>query len=145
MARYDYAWTVTGVSNSALSWLRSTSSKDIRVWEIGVWMESGTAAATAVGLGRPAAVSVAPTAVVPQGEDTSAGSASCTGQVAAATSKPTVPALFLRRFGMPAVLGAGVIWTFPQGLVVPTGPAEIVLWNIGASTSVFGGYWVYEE
>jgi hypothetical protein len=144
VARYDYAWTVTGVSNQALAWMRSTTGKDMRIWEIGVFEESGTAAATSVGLGRPAAISLTPTTVVPQAEDTSAGAATCTGQVAAST-KPTSPTLFLRRFGIPATLGAGIIWTFPQGLVVPTGPAELVVWNIGTAVTVFAGYFCYDE
>jgi coproporphyrinogen III oxidase len=144
VARYTIGWTATGVSNSALAWLRSTAARDMRVWEIGVFEESGTAAATVIGLGRPAAVSATPTALVPQAEDSSAGAASCSAAVAA-TTKPTSPAVFMRRFGMPATLGAGVIWTFPMGLVVPTGPAELVVWNIGAATCVFGGYFVYEE
>jgi hypothetical protein len=144
MAIYDVPWSITGVSASALAWLRSTAGKDMRVWEIGVFLESGTAAASVVGLGRPAAVSVTPTAIVPQAQDTSAGAASCSGSVAA-TTKPTAPANYMRRFGMPATLGAGIVWTFQRGIVIPTGPAELVLFNIGASTSVFGGYFSYEE
>jgi hypothetical protein len=144
MARYSYAWTIAGVSNQALAWLRSTTAKDIRIWEIAVYQSSGTAAATDIGVGRPAAISLTPTTVVPQAEDTSSGAASCTGQVAAST-KPTSPTLFLRRFGIPATIGAGVIWTYPQGLIVPTGPAELVVWNIGAATSNFSGYLIYDE
>jgi hypothetical protein len=63
----------------------------------------------------------------------------------AASTKPTSPTLFLRRFGIPATIGAGVIWTYPQGLIVPTGPAELVVWNIGAATSNFSGYLIYDE
>ena len=144
MARYDYAWNVVGVSNSAMSWMRSTTAKDMRIWEVAVYMSGGTAAATDVGLGRPAAISATPTTVVPQAEDLSFNAAACTGSVAA-TTKPTSPTLFLRRFGIPATIGAGIIWTFPFGLIVPTGPAEIVVWNIGASTSTFSGYFVYDE
>jgi hypothetical protein len=144
MARYSYAWTVAGVSNSALAWLRSTTAKDMRIWEIAVYQSSGTAAATDIGVGRPAAISATPTTVVPQAEDPSSGAASCTGSVAA-TTKPTVPSLFLRRFGIPATIGAGVIWTYPQGLIVPTGPAELVIWNIGTATSNFSGYLIYDE
>lgn len=144
MALYDVPFSITGVSNSALAWLRSTASKDIRVWEIGVWLESGTVAASVIGLGRPAAVSVTPTALTPQAEDTSAGAAACIAAVAA-TTKPTSPTNFMRRFGCPAVLGSGIVWTYPRGIVIPTGPAELVVWNIGSSTSVFGGYFVYDE
>ncbi len=144
MALYDVPWSITGVSAAALAWLRSTASKDMRLFEMGVFLESGTAAATVVAVGRPAAVSVTPTAIVPQAQDTSAGAAACSASVAA-TTKPTSPTNFMRRFGMPATLGAGVIWSWSRGLVIPAGPAEFVVWNIGASTSVFGGYFTYEE
>jgi hypothetical protein len=144
MARYAYAWNVVGVSNSALGWMRSTTGKDMRVFELAVYMSGGSAVATDIGLGRPAAISVTPTTAVPQAEDSSAGAAACTGQVAAGT-KPTAPANYLRRFGIPATIGAGVIWTFPAGLIIPSGPAELVVWNIGASTSTFSGYFVYDE
>jgi hypothetical protein len=144
MAIYDVPFSITGVSASAIAWLRSTASKDMRVWEIGVWEESGTAAASVVGLGRPAAVSVSPTALVPQAQDTSAGAAACSASVAA-TTKPTAPTNYMRRFGMPATLGAGIIWTYSRGLVIPTGPAELVVFNIGAATCVFGGYFTYDE
>lgn len=144
MARYALAWTVVGVSNQALAWLRSTTGKDMRIWEIAVYESGGTAAASDVGLGRPAAISVTPTTLTPQAEDTSSAAAACTGQVAAGT-KPTIPANFIRRFGVPAQLGAGVIWSFPNGLVVPSGPAEMVVWNIGAATSTFAGYFSYDE
>ena len=59
-------------------------------------------------------------------------------------SRPA-PASYLRRFGIPATLGAGVIWSFPQGLIIPSGPAELVVWNIGAATSTFSGYFSYDE
>jgi hypothetical protein len=144
MSRFGLAWNVVGVSNSALAWMRTTAAKDMRIWEIGVYMSGGTAAATDVGLGRPAAISLTPTTLTPQAEDTSSGAASCTGQVAAST-KPTVPANYFRRFGIPATIGAGIIWSFPTGLIVPSGPAELVVWNIGASTSTFSGYFVYDE
>lgn len=144
MARYALAWNVVGVSNQAMAWLRSTTAKDIRVFEIAVYLSGGTAAATDIGLGRPAAISLTPTALTPQAEDTSSGAASCTGQVAAST-KPTIPASYIRRFGIPATVGAGIIWSFPLGLVIPTGPAELVVWNIGASTSTFSGYFHYDE
>lgn len=144
MARYALAWNVVGVSNQAMAWLRSTTTKDIRVFEIAVYLSGGTAAATDIGLGRPAAISLTPTALTPQAEDTSSAAAACTGSVAAST-KPTVPANYLRRFGVPATVGAGIIWSFPLGLVIPTGPAELVLWNIGASTSTFSGYFHYDE
>lgn len=144
MARYSYAFSIAGVSNQALAWLRTTAGRSARVYEVAVYLSGGTAAATDIGLGRPAAISVTPTTVVPQAEDSSSGAAVCTGQVAAST-KPTAPSLYIRRFGIPATVGAGVIWSFPNGLYIPTGPAEITIHNIGASTSNFSGYIAYDE
>lgn len=145
MARYSVAWWVQGVSSQALAWLRSTASKDIRVWEIGIFADSGTQlTAGPVGLGRPAAISATPTTLVPIADDSSAGNPAILAATGGST-KPTSPATFMRRFGMPATLGAGIIWTFPQGLVVPTGPSELVVWNIGTATHTFSGYFIYEE
>lgn len=144
MARYAQAWNVVGVSGASLAWMRSTTAKDMRIWEVAVYMSGGTAAATDIGLGRPAAISLTPTTLTPQAEDTSSAAATCTGQVAAST-KPTAPTNYIRRFGIPATIGAGIIWSFPEGLIVPTGPAELVVFNIGTSTSTFSGYFVYDE
>jgi hypothetical protein len=144
MARYALVWTTTGVSASALAWMRTTAGKDMRIWEIGVYQSSGTAAATDIGVGRPAAISATPTTLTPQAEDTSSAAAVCTGQIAA-TTKPTAPTNYIRRFGIPATIGAGIIWTFPYGLTVPSGPAEVVVFNIGAATSTFSGYFCYDE
>ncbi len=48
---------------------------------------------------------------------------------------PTVPLAFLRRISLPAVIGAGVIWTFPNGLDIPE-ESSIVLWNLGTNAVV---------
>ncbi len=143
MARYGVTFSIAGVSNQAIAWLRTTAGKDLRLWEAGIWEESGTVGSSSVGLGRPAAISNTSTALVPQAEDSSAGAAVIIGAVAAST-KPTAPANYIRRLTLPAVLGSGIIWTFPQGLVVPTA-AEVTFFNIGTATCTFGGYFCYEE
>lgn len=145
MAGYEVAWSITGVSNQALAWLRSTAGKDIRLFEAAVFQESGTPVAGGLGFGRPAAVSVTPTAIVPPAVDPSSSTAAACSCSVAATTKPTSPTVFMRRFGCPASLGSGAVWTWPKGLVVPSGPSEVVIWNIGASTAVFSGYFVYDE
>lgn len=148
MARYAVPFvTSTTAAGQALAWLRSTAGKDMRVWEVGLFSDSGTAAANVFRLGRPAAVSNASGAnlQIPQAEDSSAAAAACAAAFSA-TTMPTSPTSFMRRFSMPAVLGAGIIWTFPQGLVVPSGPGELVIWasSLAAACS-YGGYFVYEE
>lgn len=149
MGRYVYSFTglASGTAPTALAWLRTTAGKDARVWEVGLFQTGGTATTHTVGLGRPAAVSLTPsTNAVPQAEDTSLAAAVITGQIAAST-KPTAPTNFLRQIGLPATLGAGIIWTFPMGLVIPSGPAELVLWEgaQGGTAATFSGYLVYDE
>jgi hypothetical protein len=46
---------------------------------------------------------------------------------------PTAPTNFLRRVTLPATIGAGIIWTFPRGLVIPVS-SSIVIWNIGTNS-----------
>lgn len=148
MARYSWQFNGLAVAaaGAAIAWHRTTAAKDSRIWEIGIWQSGGTATTHTIGLGRPAAVSLTPTTITPQAEDASSAAAACTGQTAAST-KPTAPTNFLRAMALPATLGAGIVWTFPQGLVVPGGTAELVLWEIaqGGAAATFSGYFTYDE
>ena len=49
-------------------------------------------------------------------------------------TSPTVPAQFFRRWSAPATIGAGILWTFPRGIMVGAN-ASLVLWNIVASVA----------
>jgi hypothetical protein len=42
-----------------------------------------------------------------------------------------VPTAFLRRVSLPATIGAGIVWQFPQGLIIPVS-SSLVVWNITA-------------
>jgi hypothetical protein len=46
-----------------------------------------------------------------------------------------VPTAFLRRLCTPATIGAGIIWTFPRGLGMPTS-GSVVIWNAGTNSIV---------
>lgn len=96
-----------------------------------------TAAATVIGIGRPAAIGVTPTSpktVLP--EDFAAPAGTVTTAVAWGTG-PTVPANYLERWSFPATIGAGVILTFPSGIYIPVS-SSLILWNIlgGATLDV---------
>ena len=89
------------------------------------------ATASVFGLGRPAAMGITPTTPVTLlAEDTGDPVATVKTALAWAT-KPTVPTAFLRRVSLPATIGAGMIWTFPFGLIIPIS-FSIVVWNITA-------------
>lgn len=65
------------------------------------------------------------------------------------STAPTITAANrLRRFALPATIGAGLIWVFQNGLWVRSATATdiIVIWNEGASAgSILNGYAEFEE
>lgn len=144
MARYSAGFTKAApATGTFVSQIRTTSSKDIRVWEIGVF--ASTAVALSVGLIRSLTLGATFTTITPVADDTSAGAATALVDTAI-TTQPTITAnTYLRKVVLPATIGAGIIWSFPMGLIVPTS-AGMLLWNFGAGTGpAVEGYWTYEE
>lgn len=113
-----------------------------RVLELGFFLAAATA--TTIGLGRPQAIGITPTSPVDfLAEDPNDVLASGVVQSAVAWGTgPTIPTAFLRRIALPATIGAGVIWTFPEGLVIPVS-SSLILWNL-ASNSVLDAYAVID-
>lgn len=113
-----------------------------RVIELGFFLAAATA--TTIGLGRPQAVGITPTSPVDfLAEDPNDVLATGVVQSAVAWGTgPTIPAAFLRRIALPATVGTGVIWTFPEGLVIPVS-SSLILWNL-ASNSVLDAYAVID-
>lgn len=150
MARYSIGFSRTTTASAAWQLeLRTTSAKDARIWEIGLFCEP-TAVATTLGLARVTGAGTgAATSLVPQAEDTSAGAAVITVVTAYATTSPAVASTTpLRRIALPATAGAGVIWQFPQGIVVPTNGSStggLAVWQYTTAAAPIGGYFVYEE
>ena len=137
MAIYSLSQRTTNFTSAQACWeLRTAASDRVVVLEIG--FNTNTATAQTIGLGRPAAQGITPVNVLFQAED-SASPASVTNASLSWGTSPTVPAQFLRRVSLPATAGAGIIWTFPRGLIVPVS-ASLVLWNI--TTSVAADVWV---
>lgn len=103
-----------------------------KVLEVGVFLAAATA--STYGLGRPQAVGITPTNPVDfLQEDPNNALASGVVQSALAWGTgPTVPTAFLRRVTLPATIGTGIIWTFPEGLVIPVS-SSLVLWNLGTN------------
>lgn len=143
MARYSAGVrTIGAAAGAAYATFHCPAGRDARIREIGI----ATSAATlsSVGLGRPANTPVATTSVLGQAEDTSSGAALCNVDTAWSTA-PTAPTVFMRRFAIPATAGIGFIWTWDQGLIVPTS-GWIVLWNFGAGAgAALDAYITWDE
>lgn len=142
MAIYSIAQRTIVTAAGGANWeIRTTAAKRARVLEIG--LSQVTAVAGTYGLGRPAAIGITPTS--PQtilAEDPGEPAGTVTVCVAWATP-PTVPANFFRRITCPATIGAGVIWTFPRGLIIPIS-FSIVIWVI-ATAPVCDAWVVLDE
>ena len=77
----------------------------------------GAATASTYGINRPTAVGTRTTPVVLLAEDPGDPAALCDSALAWSV-QPTLATDDLRRIGLPATIGTGIIWTFPKGLVL---------------------------
>lgn len=117
---------------AAFELLTGSTPGRVKLKEIGVFIAVATA--TTIGLGRPAAIGITPTSPVnllPEDPNDVIADGVASTAVAWGTG-PTIPAAFLRRISLPATVGTGVIWTFPEGLVIPVS-SSIILWNLGTN------------
>lgn len=141
---YTHAARTSNVTSGESTWeLRSGTNSRLYIRELGIFM--GAATASTFGLGRPAAIGITPTTPV-LGQANDPGDVAAIGATALAWStKPTAPtsSIYLRRVGLPAAIGAGVIWTFNEPLIVPIS-YSIVLYNL-ATNGVADCYAIWEE
>lgn len=97
------------------------------------------ATASVYGLGKPAAIGVAPTSPAfflmeaSSSRVGSDGSVQSTTAIAWTTTAPTVPTAFFRQESLAAAIGSRLSWLFGS-LFIPTG-STLVLWN-GAANSL---------
>lgn len=132
MAIYSLAnRTTRGTAATAAFEIRTAATDRPKILEIGISLAAATS--STFGLGRPQAIGVTPTSpITVMAEDTGDPVGTVTTAVAWGTG-PTVPVNFFRRITLPATIGAGIIWTFPRGLVIPVS-SSIVIWNIGTNS-----------
>lgn len=119
MARWSVATSkTTGAAAGIIAELRTAAARDARIWEIGIFAES--AAAGTVVLVRSGGAGTTPGgAVVPVPDDFSVTATASENLYTTYATEPTTVTTPLRRIALPATIGAGVIWTFPEGIVVP--------------------------
>ena len=147
MARYEAGFSTAGATTAAaLLSMRATTVPAI-IYEIG-FAQPGTGTPTVVAgiLGKAAnSGSVVATTSVNGYRAIDITTASNGTVQSAWSTPPTAPTLILRKFSLPATLGATLIWTFPAGLWVPVG-SDLTLWNNGGTTSLVLVGWVsFEE
>jgi hypothetical protein len=105
--------------------------------------QSGSAptAAGVYGLGRPAAIGVAPvTSTYALDEVDNTGINALANIAVAWGTAPTVPANFFRRATVNNVIGAGMMWVFPRGILINIS-TSVVLWIILTNTPAQVDIW----
>jgi hypothetical protein len=142
MARYGNTITkTTGAAAAAIATLSTGSGRDIRIFEVGVTVS--TAVSGEVGLMRPAN-----TPATPSGGQVGVAydNVSAAGVAVTANAWATAPTAGtgLRRMVLPATIGAGVIWSFPTGIVLPVS-SFFVVWQYSALAVTYSVYFDYDE
>lgn len=151
MARYSVAAAANKASQNAtdaVQWnLKAGSAKSLVVNEIGVWLESGTAAAIGFALLRMnAAGTGAITSDTPTALDPALGAASAVLEKTWATTAPTTTGSAIRRGTTPATLGTGFVWVFPYpGLIVAAAGGLVIAQTAAATTANLRCYIDFDE
>lgn len=144
MALYRVA-IATGATAAAaaIAQLKSAASDRIYVREIGVFCNAATQ--SQIGLVRSATLGTATTTVLGQACDPAEPAG--TGALESAWSAaPTIGAIYLARFVLPAAIGAGIIIPFQPRELILNAATGLCLWNFGAAAnSVLQLHVVWEE
>lgn len=133
----------TGITTTTAASLevRAAAANRPRILEMGIWLNAATQ--SPIGIGRPQAIGITPTTPVTVLSEDPAESTGLTQTALAWGTAPTVPLNFFRRVNIAAAIGAGVLLTFPRGLVIPAA-GSIVNWNI-AVVSLYDCHIVADE
>jgi hypothetical protein len=132
--------TVTTTGAAAMD-IMASSANSPRIMEVGINLITATASTYGLGRSGNTEVQTSPVTVLAENPSDPAGNSKCA--VAWGTA-PTVPANFFRRIGLPATAGAGVIWTFPRGLILATS-AGMLIWNLAANSASANAWFVVDE
>ena len=135
--------TTTAAAGPIVTLVTASGSRAV-IREIGVF--ATTAVAGEIGIGRPAAAGVgAATGTLGQALDSADVAALTTLATSFATTQPTAPTAVFRRVQLPAVVGAGIVFTWePQEFVLPIS-ANLVIWQFSAAIVTYDCYVKWAE
>ena len=148
MARYSIGFQSAAAGAGAAYAAFRAPTRNSRLVELGLACNAATV--SNLSLFRNTNGSYAASTSSSAGQQENPADANGTSLVDSAWSAaPTITAASrIRRFTLPATIGAGMIWYFQNGLWVRNGTATdiLVVWNEGASAgSALNGYCVWEE
>lgn len=116
----------------------------MRVFEVGV--TTTTAVAATFTLERSNSVGATFTTTVlgaPEDVQSSAGTGTIDTAITTAPTRLATPAPF-RTMSTTAAAGGGAIWTFPMGLIVPSG-GGLLIWQTSTAAVGYACYFAWDE
>lgn len=132
MALYSLSQNTTVTTTGAACWgFLAQADENPRIHELHISLGSATASTYGFGRAAVAGTQTSGVAVLPNSYgDITSGKSTC---AVAWSVAPTIPVQFYRRVALPATIGAGVIWIFPDGIGV--GPSnEMLVWNLATNS-----------
>ena len=111
MALYELGWTTTATTLNSVPFELRAGADPVYLRELGIFAAS--AVALSAGLGRPAnTVGAGGTLTLGQGVVSDDAAASAGVVLSGQTTAPTAPTNYLRRLGLPAAVGNGVVFSW---------------------------------
>jgi hypothetical protein len=142
MAIYSLSLNTTVTTTGAAAGdIMASSANAPRIMEVGINLITATASTYGLGRSGNTETQTSPVTVQQENPNDPAGNSKC---AVAWSVAPTVPSNFFRRIGLPATAGAGVIWTFPRGLILAPS-AGILIWNLATNSASMNFWFVVDE
>lgn len=144
--RYEIGISKAGVNtaNTVMWQLRSPTRRTV-LYELGIFVDTAPTTAPQFVLARALTAGTSSTSTVGQQLVPEAPTATATmdsAWSAAPTFTTTGP--FIRRMTLPVTAGSGIIWTFPEGLIVTsTATTGLIIANAVASGATLGQFSLY--
>lgn len=147
MPRYTIGFvTPAAAAGAAFAAFRAPTRRS-KLVELGLTCNAATVSNVSLFRNTAGAYAASASSSVGQAEDTNDPAGTSLVDTAWTTAPTITAASRLRRFMLPATIGAGLVWFFQNGLYVRAAVAteHLVIWNEGALAGVLNGYATWEE
>lgn len=148
MARYSIGFQTAAAAASAAYAAFRAPTRNSRLLEIGLSCNAATASSVSLLRNTNASYAASTSTSVGQSENPIDAAGTSLVDTAWSAAPIVTAASRLRRYQLPATIGAGLIWVFQNGLGVRNATATDILtiWNEGAGAgSALNGYLIWEE
>lgn len=148
MARYEIAFTTAAAGAGTAYCAFRAPTRRSKLVELFLSLNAATASLVSLFRNTAAGYAASASTGVGQADDTSDPAGTSLVDTAWTTPATITAANRMRRFQLPATIGAGLVWVFQNGLWVKNAtPTDIlVVWNEGAGAgSVLNGHAAWEE